>query len=308
MRRLERRRRHRPRGPRLDDLPTFTAPDPRLRVVVPARTPHTARPDARWPRTGASSDALLAAVAGRAPTGRSATARSRPRCSTCCGASRRTNGSSPTGTSIPTTRSRSVTWVIGLVDDAIRSDQRPKPVGVHGEADRPGAVRSGGHAEGRDRRRRLRRHRGGREVAAGRHRHVHDLRVVARDRRHVVGQHVSRRRSRRRLAPLLLLVQAARLDAHARPATRAAEVPRGDGRRVRPAPHLQLGVAVESATWDDDRHVWTVAPRRRHRRRVPRARERRRVPERAAVSRLARARRASRVRSSTPRAGSTSTT
>ena len=23
-------------------------------------------------------------------------------------------------------------------------------------------------------------------------------------------------------------------------------------------PHLQLGVAVESATWDDDRHVWTV--------------------------------------------------
>ena len=29
-------------------------------------------------------------------------------------------------------------------------------------------------------------------------------------------------------------------------------------------PHLRLGVAVESATWDDDRHVWTVAPRRRH--------------------------------------------
>ena len=23
-------------------------------------------------------------------------------------------------------------------------------------------------------------------------------------------------------------------------------------------PHLHLGVAVESATWDDDRHVWTV--------------------------------------------------
>ena len=90
-------------------------------------------------------------------------------------------------------------------------------------------------AEGRGDRRRVRRDRGGREVAARRDPHVHDLRVVARDRRHVVGQHLPGRRGRRRLAPLLLLVQAARLDAHARPATRAAEVSRGDGRRVRPA-------------------------------------------------------------------------
>ena len=55
-----------------------------------------------------------------------------------------------------------------------------------------GALRSRGDAEGRGRRRRVRRHRDGREAEAGRHRHVHDLRVVARDRRHVVGQHLSR--------------------------------------------------------------------------------------------------------------------
>ena len=108
----------------------------------------------------------------------------------------------------------------------------------------------------------------------------------------MVGQHVPRRRGRRRLAPLLVLVQAARLDAHARPAARAAAVPRGDRRRVRPAP----APAARCRPWSRRRgtttaHVWTVASRRRHRRRVPRARERGRLPQRAALSRLARARR-----------------
>ena len=56
-------------------------------------------------------------------------------------------------------------------------------------------------------------------------------------------------------------------------------------------PHLRLGVAVESATWDDDRHVWTVRLDDGTRRRVPRARERGRLPQRAPLSRLARARR-----------------
>ena len=61
-----------------------------------------------------------------------------------------------------------------------------------------------------------------------------------------MGQHLSGRRSRRRLASLLLLVQAARLDAHARPAARAAEVPRRDGRRVRAstAPPARRGRGV----------------------------------------------------------------
>ena len=176
------------------------------------------------------------------------------------------------------------------------------------EAQRRGAVRSRGDAAGRGGRRRVRRDRRGREAEAGRHRHVHDLRVVARDRRHVVGQHLPGRRGRRRLAPLLLLVQAARLDAHPRPAARAAEVPRGDGRRVRaaaaPAARRHGGVG------DVGRRPPRLdgPPRRRDRRRVPRARERRRLPQRAALSRLARARRLRRARSSTPRAGSTSTT
>ena len=191
---------------------------------------------------------------------------------------------------------------------ASRGRDRERPDSTSGEAHRGDGVRSGGDAEGRGDRRRVRRHRGGREAEAGRHPHVHDLRVVARDRRHVVGQHVSRRRGRRRLAPLLLLVQAARLDAHARPAARAAEVPRGHGRRVRPAPapaarrHRRVG--------DVGRRPPRVgaAVRRRPRRRVPRARERGRLPQRSALSRLARARRLRRARSSTPRAGSTSTT
>ena len=102
-------------------------------------------------------------------------------------------------------------------------------------AHRRGAVRSGGDAAGRGRRRRLRRDRRRREDEARRDPHVHDLRVVARRRRHLVGQHVPGCRGRRRLAPLLVLVQVARLDPHPRQAGRAAEVPRGDGRRVRAA-------------------------------------------------------------------------
>ena len=82
--------------------------------------------------------------------------------------------------------------------------------------------------------------------------HVHDLRVVARHRRHLVGQHLPRRRGRRRLAPLLVLVQVARLDAHPRQAGRAAEVPRGDRRRVRaaaaPPPRRRRGVGRRGTT------------------------------------------------------------
>ena len=53
-------------------------------------------------------------------------------------------------------------------------------------------------------------------------------------------------------------------------------------------PHLRLGVTVKSATWDDDRHVWTLMLRDGGRRRVPRDHQRRRLPERAPLSRMAR--------------------
>ena len=56
-------------------------------------------------------------------------------------------------------------------------------------------------------------------------------------------------------------------------------------------PHLRLGVAVESAPWDDDRHRVDGPSRRRHHRRMPRAHQRRGVPERPPLSRLAGARR-----------------
>ena len=74
-----------------------------------------------------------------------------------------------------------------------------------------------------------------------------------------MGQHLPGRRGRRRLAPLLVLVQVARLDPHPRQAGRAAEVPRGDGRRARAASAPRASASrCESATWDDARHVWTV--------------------------------------------------
>ena len=73
-----------------------------------------------------------------------------------------------------------------------------------------------------------------------------------------------------------LLVQAARLDPHARQASRSC---RSTSRRRSTSSGCArtCGSAsrCESATWDDDRHVWTVHARRRHRRRVPRARQRR---------------------------------
>ena len=106
----------------------------------------------------------------------------------------------------------------------------------------------------------------------------------------MVGQHLSGRRGRRGLAPLLLLVQAPSVDPHPRPPARAAEVPRGDGRRVRhPAPpaagrHRRVGDVGRRASRLDR------PPRRRHGRRVPRADQRRRLPQRASVPRLARAR------------------
>ena len=91
-------------------------------------------------------------------------------------------------------------------------------------------------------------------------RHVHDLRVVARDRRHVVGQHLSGRRGRRRLAPLLLLVQGRTTGRARTPGSPScSSTSRKRSTSSASAPHLQLGVTVESATWDDERHVWDVA-------------------------------------------------
>ena len=80
-----------------------------------------------------------------------------------------------------------------------------------------------------------------------------------------MGQHLPGRRGRRRLAPLLVLVQVARLDPHPRQAGRAAEVPRGDRRRVRaasaPAPRRRGGVGdVGRRPPRVDRHASTTAP------------------------------------------------
>ena len=93
------------------------------------------------------------------------------------------------------------------------------------------------------------------------------------------------------LEPLLLLLQAPRLDAHPREAARAAEVPRGDGRRARPPPPSPARRRRESAEWDDERHVWTV---RLDDGTVDECHvlvERGRLPQRPAVPRLAGARR-----------------
>ena len=72
------------------------------------------------------------------------------------------------------------------------------------QAGRRGAVRPSRDPERRRGRRRDRRDRGGREAAAGGDRDLHDLRVLDRGRRNVVGQHVPRRRSRRALQSLQL--------------------------------------------------------------------------------------------------------
>ncbi len=78
-----------------------------------------------------------------------------------------------------------------------------------------------------------------------------------------------------------------RLDPHPRPTARAADVPGGDGRRVRPPPAPPAG---------RDRPVGHVGrrpprldghPGHRLCRRVPRGRQRRRLPQRPPVSRLA---------------------
>ena len=82
-------------------------------------------------------------------------------------------------------------------DPALGARQRTQ--GSTLEAVRQGAVRSLRDPEGRRGRRRDRRDRGGREAAAGRDRDLHDLRVLARGRRNVVGQHVPRGRGRRGL-------------------------------------------------------------------------------------------------------------
>ena len=134
------------------------------------------------------------------------------------------------------------------------------------------------------------------KLLRARHPHVHRLRGVVRHRRHVVGQHVPRCRGRRRLAPLLLLVQAARLDSHPRAPARAAAVPRGDGRRVRAAaaPAARCGRRVGDVGRRPPR--LGAAARRRDGARVQRARERGRVPQRAPLPRVAGARRVRRPR------------
>ena len=72
----------------------------------PLAVAHARRPDARRRAPAPARRARRRGVRARPTTGRTATARSPPRCSTCCGASRRTNASSSTGTSTRRTRSR----------------------------------------------------------------------------------------------------------------------------------------------------------------------------------------------------------
>ena len=97
-----------------------------------------------------------------------------------------------------------------------------------------------GTTAGRHRRRRIRRHRHGRQAQEGRHPHLHRLREVRGARRHLVGQPLPGGRGRRRLASLLVLVQEPRLDTHARQAGRTAGLPRRGAGRLRPAPPLPL--------------------------------------------------------------------
>ena len=107
-----RRRRHRPH--------------PRVRVVVPARSRARRATRRSLAANRRQRDALLAAVTAAAATWSPTRPHaSRPRCSTCCGASCRTSAWSPTGSSTRRTRSAGVTWVIGLVEDAIRDGHAP---------------------------------------------------------------------------------------------------------------------------------------------------------------------------------------
>ena len=110
-------------------------------------------------------------------------------------------------------------------------------------------------------------------------------------RRHVVGQHVPGRRGRRRLAPLLVLVQVARLDPHPRASRRSC---RSTSRRrstssgcARTSARRRRAVGARGTTTGTcGRSRSTTADRR-----VPRVHQRRRLPQRAALPRLARPRR-----------------
>ena len=155
------------------------------------------------------------------------------------------------------------------------------------KAHRPGTVRSRRDSQGGRGRCRLRRDRRRGEDEAGRHRDVHDLRVLARHRGHMVGQHLPWCRGRRRLAPVLVLVQAARLDPHPRQAGRAAEVPRGDRRRVRAAPAPAAGGGRRVGDVGRRPPRLGRPARRRNRRRMQRAAQRRRLSQRPPVPRVA---------------------
>ena len=106
-----------------------------------------------------------------------------------------------------------------------------------------------------------------------------------------MGQHLSGRRGGRGLAPLLLLLPAPRLDPVARPSARAPALPRGDGRRLRPAvpPATRLRGRIRDVGRSSPR-LDRPARERRHRR-VPRAHQRRGLPQRPAPADVARSRR-----------------
>ena len=101
---------------------------------------------------------------------------------------------------------------------------------------------------------RVRRDRGRRQAQAGRDPQLHDLREVGAGRRHVVGQPVPRRRGRRRVARVLVPVQA-------RSTGRGPTPSRPSCRRYLEETvtdwglwsHLRLGVAVDRAEWDETR-------------------------------------------------------
>ena len=98
--------RRRARRARARGHPAPHRADPRVRVVVPARVAHTGRPDPARRAPAPTRRADRRGVGRDRAHGRKPTARSPPRCWTCCGASRPTNASSSTGTSTRRTRSR----------------------------------------------------------------------------------------------------------------------------------------------------------------------------------------------------------
>ena len=113
-------------GLALEDIQRLTARILEYVSSFPLEPRTSRRPDAARRAHERQRDALLAAVTpSTAGMVRDRPRRSPRACSTCCGASRPTNASSPTGSSTPKAAITGVTWVIGLVEDAIRRGDRP---------------------------------------------------------------------------------------------------------------------------------------------------------------------------------------